>query len=239
MVPRLAILGYGRAGKDTMGIYLGMHTEHVYVGSTSDVVNPMIAKELGLSPEENWRRRHEGNNRQFWYNWCNEYRKHDPSRLAQAVFNAGGSMVVGLRDKIELAACRDKQLFDLIVWIENPRVPADSTVTFTRDDCDIVITNESDLPRFFSKIAKFCDTAGIRTDCHFQDPSHGTDICRDRWFSQVVEPAAQEAGVVPHVWLEQALKGYAGHLRLLPYPGMLAASSLRPASKGTTFQLSV
>lgn len=156
--PKIALLGNGRAGKDTAGGWFGLFTPLQYVGSTSRVVCPMIAEELGISVEAAWRNRHE--HRKFWYDWCNEYRKDDPSKIAKACL-AQGDIVVGLRDIVELNACKAEDLFDLTVWVENPRVPNDSTVTFTKDDCDVIIENNGDYRQFYRKLMQLCRFSGI------------------------------------------------------------------------------
>lgn len=154
---KLAILGNGRAGKDTCGAWFGEHTNLKYVGSTSEVVCPLIAQELGISPEEAWNSRH--NNRQFWYEWCNEYRKEDPAKLAKYCLSRG-DMVVGLRDKIELYACKEEDLFDLIIWVDRD-VPEDKTVTFSREDCDIMISNRGSFEELYGKLARLAKSLGL------------------------------------------------------------------------------
>jgi hypothetical protein len=155
--PKIALLGYGRAGKDTAGAWLGEHTPLRYVGSTSQVICPMIAKELDIPVEEAWRTRHQ--HRMFWYEWANAYRRDDPAKLAKKCLEQG-DMVVGLRDIIELNACKAAGLFDLIIWIDRD-VPHDPTVTFTKEDCDIVVCNNTDLPTFYARLARLCRFAGI------------------------------------------------------------------------------
>lgn len=161
MNPRIALLGNGRAGKDTAGGWLGLFTPLRYVGSTSRVICPLIAKDLGITPEEAWAGRHA--NRKYWYDWANEYRKDDATKLARACLESG-DIVVGLRADYELAACTDVALFDLVVWVENPRVPPDPTVTFTSKDCDIIIVNDGELPAFYDKLRALCRFSRIHVD---------------------------------------------------------------------------
>jgi len=151
--PRIALLGYGRSGKDTAGGWLGLFTPLGYAGSTSKAVCPLIAASLGISVEQAWRERHQ--NREYWYTWCNEYRKDDPAKLAKACLEKC-NVVVGLRDIVELNACKKENLFDCIVWVSNPRVPYDKTVTFTSNDCDVVIENNGSYVEFYSKLKRFC-----------------------------------------------------------------------------------
>jgi hypothetical protein len=157
-IPRIALVGYGRGGKDTAGGWLGLFTPLRYVGSTSRVVCPLIAKDLGLSVEEAWSQRH--NHRRFWHHWCNEYRKDDPTKIARQCLE-NGDLVVGLRDIIELNACKEEKLFDLIVWVHNNRVEKDPTVTFTSDDCDVIVENNGTYVQFYEKLTRLCRFGGI------------------------------------------------------------------------------
>lgn len=150
--PRIALCGMGRAGKDTAGEYLGRITELRYVGSLSQILCPLIAEEQGVTPEEAWANRHA--QRVFWYEWANEYRKHDPARLIKESLSKG-EIVVGVRDRRELFAARDEGLLDQVVWIERPGVPVDPTVTYTQADCDVTIYNTSDLAALYAKLQRW------------------------------------------------------------------------------------
>lgn len=160
VIKRLAIVGYGRAGKDTTGEYIGKLTSLRYVGSTSNIICPLIAAEQGITPEEAWNIRHDGDNRVFWYNRANEYRKDDPAKIIKASLDKG-EIVIGIRDILELDAMKQQNLVDLIIWIER-RVPMDVTVTFKRDDCDIIIENNGTIPELYARIEKFVKFAGLK-----------------------------------------------------------------------------
>lgn len=155
-LPKLMIVGYGRAGKDTAGEYLGTHSLLRYNGSTSNIVCPLIAEALGISPEEAWRTRHE--NRQFWYEWSNEYRKDDPAKLIKKSLEQA-DLVIGVRDMREIKAAREQKLVNLIIWVDSNRVPKDPTVGFTKDDADLIIQNNDDIDSFYDKLERFARTA--------------------------------------------------------------------------------
>jgi len=161
LIPKLLIVGYGRAGKDTCAEYISKISPLRYGGSTSNIICPLIAKELGVSEEEAWNTRHL--NRQFWYEWANEYRKDDPAKLIKTALEKA-DMVVGIRDKLEMEAVKDHKLIDLIIWIDNARVRIDSTVTFNRSDCDVVICNHESLQEFHSKIKALVNSMGLTKD---------------------------------------------------------------------------
>jgi hypothetical protein len=97
--------------------------------------------------------------RKFWYEWANEYRKDDPAKLAKKCLEKG-DMVIGLRDKLELQACKDANLFDLIIWIER-NVEPDPTVTFSRDDCDVIIDNNGTISQLQKKLSRLVNLDGV------------------------------------------------------------------------------
>jgi hypothetical protein len=166
--PRIAILGHGRAGKDESGLWLGTHSWLRYVGSTSMVICPMIAAERGVTPAYAWQRRHA--ERKFWYDWANEYRKDDPAKIAKECLKQG-DLVIGLRDKHELQACKDQNLFDLIVWIRRD-VPNDPTVTFGPEDCDVVLYNDKGKEELYARWTRLMRLAGVQINLYeaYQKP---------------------------------------------------------------------
>jgi hypothetical protein len=158
---KIALLGYGRSGKDTAGGFLGLFTPLRYVGSTSMVLCPLIANSLGIPVEQAWAERHK--NRKYWYDWANAYREDDPTKLARRSLEYG-DMVVGLRDKVELQACKEAGLFDLTIWVANCRVPYDPTVTFTAEDCDVILENNTSYAQFYERLMHLCRFGGIMVD---------------------------------------------------------------------------
>jgi len=156
-VPVLAFCGYGRAGKDTAAEWFRDHTPLKFAGGCSWTVLPHIAKDLGLSVEEAFRRRHE--DRRYWYNWCNEYRRDDPARIIRESL-VHSDMVCGVRDVIELIAGKAEGLIDLAVWIDRP-VPLDPTVTYSVEDCDIIVRNYEGLDAFFKRLERLAKALRI------------------------------------------------------------------------------
>ena len=70
-------------------------------------------------------------------------------------------MTGGVRDKIEVLAARNEGLVDLIVWIENKNVPADPTLKFGPEDCDIIIQNSGSLDSFYDKLCRFAKFSSL------------------------------------------------------------------------------
>jgi hypothetical protein len=95
-----------------------------------------------------------------WYHYLNEFRKDDPARLIRLVLETS-DFVCGVRDSQELLAARDQGLLDLIVWVDNPRVPDDPTVTFTRADADIIIRNDDTIPVYLERWRRLAACLGV------------------------------------------------------------------------------
>lgn len=146
-LPRIAISGPGRSGKDEAAEYLKRHGFR-YSESTSCVITREIARQTGLSFEECHAKRHEHRGR--WYHVGNQLREKDPAHLVREVLKTG-NVVVGVRDGIEMRAAREKGLVDLVVWIDRD-VPPDPTLTYGTELADIIIPNHEGLPEFHARL---------------------------------------------------------------------------------------
>lgn len=150
---KILFTGYGRAGKDEAAAYVARNTGLRYAGSFSWAALPYIAAMTGQHPQVAWDTRHQ--NRKLWYDLCNQLRASDPTILARMVL-AQGDVTAGLRDIVELNACKAAGLFDEIVWIERPGTPKDPTVTFTAEDCDRILWNDGSLEEYHAKLLELC-----------------------------------------------------------------------------------
>lgn len=151
--PTVALCGPGRAGKDEAGKFLGKNTCLTYIGSLSWVALPYMAKILGICEQEAWETRHD--RRVEWYEALNEYRKDDPTRLVRDSL-ARGTIVVGVRDRLEIVESRREGLLTHILWIDRPGIPRDPTITYGPGDCDQVILNDGTLPEFHGQLLAWC-----------------------------------------------------------------------------------
>lgn len=158
---KLAILGHGRAGKDTAADFLDDHTPLRYAGSTSEFLCPFVAAKLGISEAEAFARRHE--DRQLWYDTGNELRRDDPLFLVRRVL-AAGDLIVGLRDAEEVARLPEVGV-DLRIWIHRD-VPADPTCKFGPEDCDVVVhnTHPTDPTPMLRRLRRLVVAMGIPCD---------------------------------------------------------------------------
>jgi len=153
-LPVIAFCGHGRAGKDTAAAWFGASTAIEYCGSVSSAVCPLVANALEQPTDVAFAERHE--DRQYWFEFCNELRRCDPTLLVRMTLGLG-DVVAGIRGDIEFQACVQKGLVDLTVWVENPSVDIDPTLEYTRADCDIVIDNCTTKVQFYRKLQKLAE----------------------------------------------------------------------------------
>ncbi len=175
MVKTVCVLGHGRHGKDETLKALERLTGLKNAGPTSLYLAEHMGQKLGLSTEEAYARRHESPEmRNEWYEEANRLRDGDPSFLARKAL-AVGPLTGGLRDDKEVAGCRAEGLFDLIIWVRNPRKPEDDkTVKFGPDVADFILLNDGTVQDLEDKVARIVQFAGLRRHFHFRDVFGGT-----------------------------------------------------------------
>jgi len=156
--PAVAFCGMGRCGKDTAGIYLASGCSIRFKGSVSSIVAPLIATGLNQDVDTAYAERHE--NRMYWYEFCNELRRHDPTLLVKMTLSEN-DIVGGIRSANELFECSRLGVIDLSVWVENDRVAKDPTVEYTADDCDIVVRNCGTLSEYYGKLRRLAGTLNL------------------------------------------------------------------------------
>lgn len=147
--PRIAIVGYGRHGKDTVAEILHGQGPFRCSGGTSWQALPFVAATLNLAPQYAWERRH--NNREFWKSYCDWLRRDDPCFLIRLCLEAG-NIVPGIRDKIEIDTAIKENLFDAVLWVERPGFPEDPTVTFDKSVATDFIYNDGTLETLREKV---------------------------------------------------------------------------------------
>lgn len=149
-LPRIALCGPSRCGKDTAAAWLAANTPLRMGRSTSEVIATLAAGALGLTVEAAFARRHE--DRSLWYEFGKGLRAEDPAFLVRTVLAEGSDIVVGVRDREEIVTARREGLVDLIVWIDRD-VPRDPTLEYNWDLCDVVIANWGTLDEFHARLA--------------------------------------------------------------------------------------
>lgn len=155
----VCVVGHGRSGKDESLSILSSLTGLRNAGTTSLYLTKYVASELGLTEEEAYRDRHESiRNRETWKRIGDEIRGDDPGKLLKEAL-AVGPLTGGIRDIAEAVVAKD--LCDIIVWIQNDRVPPDPTVTFGPEMADIVIQNNGTIPELRERLARLAKFSGL------------------------------------------------------------------------------
>lgn len=156
-VRKIAICGHGRSGKDTCARWLAEHTWLRLARTTSEVIAPYRAAELGISVEDAFARRHE--ERDVWYELGNRLRANDWARLVRETL-VNAEICVGIRDPEELAAARSEGLIDLVLWVDRD-VPPDPTMKFGAEHCDVIVENRGTLDEFYRRLTALARFAGL------------------------------------------------------------------------------
>lgn len=149
--PIVAVLGKGRAGKDTSAKYLCVRTGMTYVGSSSNFLLKFVCDLTGLDPATAYSERHQ--HRQFWISTGHAVRANDLSLFARMVL-ADGDLAVGLRGREEIHGCVADCVVDYLMWIDRD-VPDDPTMEIGRDDCDVVIPNNGAYVDLYRRLDRF------------------------------------------------------------------------------------
>ncbi len=185
---KILFLGHGRSGKDTAIEYLAKITGLRNAGTTSIYLRKYVAKEFGVSEEQAYAERHQ--NREEWKRIGDEIRGGDPGKLLREALEVG-DLTGGLRDIAEVVTAKQEKLVDLIVWVENRRVPVDPTVTFSEKECDVVIQNNWSLEDFYERLDRFAAFAGL--------------ISNEERFKRSMDVASAEVAKWP-AWKQNILK---------------------------------
>jgi hypothetical protein len=156
-LPRIAICGPGRSGKDTAGAWLAANTPLRLGRTTSEVIAPHVAKRLGRPVIEVFAERHQ--NRQLWFDIGNELRANDPAFLVRECLK-NADIAVGLRNEDEVRAASGERIVDLVLWIER-EVPHDPTMKFGPELCDFTLTNHGDLDDLYARLEALARFAGL------------------------------------------------------------------------------
>lgn len=155
----LALCGPGRSGKDEAALWFRHHCRLAYNRSTSAVICPHIAADLGISEAEAWARRHA--DRDLWHRKGIALRHADPAALVRDVLR-DNDLVVGVRDGDEIRAAREEGLVKLLIWIDRD-VPPDPTLQYGPEECDVRLDNRGDLAAFHRRLDRLARALGLLT----------------------------------------------------------------------------
>lgn len=145
MKPKLLIIGHARHGKDTVGerisktMGLSFMSSSEFVGR--EAIWPMWGEERYCSFDEMFEDR--VNYRSTWKDLISAYNTPDKSRTATEMLFKH-NLYVGMRARDELEACKTKDLFDYIIWVDgSQRHPPEGkgSMELVAADADLHIDN--------------------------------------------------------------------------------------------------
>jgi len=155
----ILVLGYGNCGKDTAAEYWRDNFGMTFMSSSwaagEIFIFDLLMKKYDYASKEDCfadRR----NRRDEWYDLICWYNKDDKTRLAREILSKTGAYI-GMRDRPEVLECKKQNVFDIIIWIDaEERVGKESedSCTVTKEDADIIITNNGTEAEFKEKLNK-------------------------------------------------------------------------------------
>lgn len=151
MEKKWAVLGFARHGKDTVASLLQELLPTLRFCSSSEFVMEKAVWPI-LQPKYGYETKQQCfedriNHRAEWYQLITGYNSPDKSKLASELLEEN-DIYVGLRSREELLACKEKNLFDVILWVDRSKHVAPETeasCTIRSTDCDYIIDNNDSL----------------------------------------------------------------------------------------------
>ena len=165
--PKLLIIGHGRHGKDTVCEILRDYHGHKFISSSLFVAEkavwPNWGRDYGVwdTVEECYEDR--ANYRASWAREISAYNTPDKSRTATEMFDEGHNIYCGVRMRDELEACKDKGLFDLIIWVDrSDHLPSEplSSMELTKEDADFFLNNNGSIRNLWLSVDYWLSEGG-------------------------------------------------------------------------------
>jgi hypothetical protein len=173
MIPVICIGGPGGSGKDQFAQYLCEAAGLPMQISTSRFMADTFWAEV-LSGQSEYFSPLQFNsfdefyagrrvNRDKWARWIAEYNMSDGSgiRMYKEMVEQGQRILVGIRRREEFFLVVNG-LADLSVWIRRDNHDEDPTITYTEDDCDVIVCNNGDLAALRSKATRIVNCFSLQ-----------------------------------------------------------------------------
>jgi len=154
---KILIIGHARHGKDTMAEIVNETFGLTFKSSSQAAADIFIYEALKekygyQTPEECFEDR--VNHRAEWHDLICDYNLVDKAQLAKGILESS-DMYVGMRSAVEIAECKNQNLFDWIIGVYDPRKPHESPESFDIDlfkESDFIIPNAGTLEEFQDKV---------------------------------------------------------------------------------------
>src|SRR5690625_996581 len=155
---KLAVISQANQGKDTFCEIVSEIYNVPFVSSTyyiaEHIVFPLLKDKYGYRNLEECLK-DKANHRKEWADIINKYNEKDLSKVAKDILSIN-DFYCGIRCKKQLEA--SKHLFDLIIWVDASErlgvTENSSSITVTKDDADIIITNNGTKEEFRERVDK-------------------------------------------------------------------------------------
>lgn len=155
---KIAVISQANQGKDTLCEIVSEIYNVPFVSSTyyiaEHIVFPLLKDKYGYRNLEECLK-DKANHRKEWADIINKYNEKDLSKVAKDILSIN-DFYCGIRCKKQLEA--SKHLFDLIIWVDASErlgvTENSSSITVTKDDADIIITNNGTKEEFERKVKK-------------------------------------------------------------------------------------
>lgn len=156
---KIVVFGHKRHGKDSACEFIQSHFGLSFMSSSYFACQKFIFEEM--REEHGYKTVDEcfedrGNYRETWYNSICNYNAANPIRLGEEIF-ADYSIYCGIRSKVEFEALKAAGYIDLSIWIDaSERLPGEDadSMTLSKDDADIVITNNTSESDFHERLSR-------------------------------------------------------------------------------------
>lgn len=154
---KLGISGNGECGKDTVAVWLALHTPIRYTASTSAYAAEEVFDLFQLASPGRYKTVEEcytdrRNHRVFWADAIDAINERDPAYLYRKCL-ADQDLLTGVRKRREFEAVRAAGLVDAFIWIER-KGPPDCTQQYGAQDCDFTIENNGSLEDLYDKLKR-------------------------------------------------------------------------------------
>lgn len=160
---KIAICGFGDAGKDHACKYLAQYTTLKYERSTSEAATAVVWEKWGHEryPDALTMFQDRHNHRDVWHKIILEHNQPHGTTLYEGMLPKN-DLLNGIRDGSELAACMIHGLVDLAIWITRPGFEESrASCTVQERDCHFTILNDAGLLTFERKLHKLAWSLGV------------------------------------------------------------------------------
>lgn len=165
--PKLLVIGYARHGKDTVGEILRDNYGFKFTSSSMFVVKEVMWDNWGIAKYADFEEMYEDrvNHRVLWMEMISAYNTPDKTKTASTMIERGFDLYVGMRRLDELDACKAKDVFDHVIWVDasdrHPPETGSMDITPENAGADFVIDNNGTLEDLEQNVAELMHDLGV------------------------------------------------------------------------------